>query len=152
MKQILRSAVPSPKPRRREHDATSSYPRHPRTAHLFGQGYAGLQSLRAARASRSKYPGQTGVFQPASAKLSDRSYFEYAIDAEDGEHPLQVTVYDGDGREVYDGQVALAIGGGRGWGATSYGFRRRRDEPGIWWYVAALDNKVVVGSSLEVNR
>jgi hypothetical protein len=88
----------------------------------------------------------------AHATFADQIYFEYRIQAEDGEHSLQVNVYDGEGREVYNAQSTLVVSSGRGDGAISYGFKGNRDAPGTWWYVAALDDKVVVSSSLDVSR
>ncbi|MFC4312472.1 hypothetical protein ACFPN2_25540 [Steroidobacter flavus] len=86
------------------------------------------------------------------ATFADKIYFEFWIQADDGEHSLQVNVYDGDGREVYIGQSTMVVKNGRGGGAVTYGFNRGRDAPGTWWYVAALDDKVVVSSSLDVSR
>lgn len=89
---------------------------------------------------------------PAQATLADQIFFEYRIQAKDGDHSIQVNIYDGDGREVYNSSSTLAVRSGRGAGAVSYGFDRTRDAPGTWWYVAALDDKVVVSSSLDVSR
>lgn len=97
-------------------------------------------------------PGTDRQIPITGATFADKVFFRYVISAEDGEHSLQVNVYDGSGREVYNSESTLVVKGGRAGGALSYGFNRSRDSPGKWWYVAALDDTVVVSSALDVSR
>ena len=87
-----------------------------------------------------------------TATFADKIYFDFVIDAEDGEHPLQVNIYDGEGREVLNAQSTLVVSDGRGRAGISYGFKRGRDAPGTWWYVVALDGTIAVSSSIAVSR
>jgi hypothetical protein len=97
-------------------------------------------------------PGTDRRIPIGAATLADRVYFHFFVLAEDGEHALQVNVYDGDGREVYRSESTLLVEGGQGGRGVMYGFDTRRDAPGTWWYVAALDERVVLSNSLEVSR
>jgi hypothetical protein len=97
-------------------------------------------------------PGTDRQIPIDDATLADKVYFHILIGAEDGEHSLQVNVYDGSGREVFRAESVLLAEGGRGGVSVSYSFNARRDAPGTWWYVAALDEKVVVSNSLEVSQ
>lgn len=96
-------------------------------------------------------PGTDRRISVTTATFADKIYFEYRISAEDGEMQIQVTIYDGAGREVYAGQSMVLVRAQRGGGAVLYGFRRDLDAPGVWWYVAAIDNKVIASSSLQVD-
>lgn len=86
------------------------------------------------------------------ARFADRVFFQFSIAATDGEHALDLNVYDGEGREVYNSQSTLVARSGRAGGSVSYGFDAYRDAPGTWWYVAAIDGKIVVSSSIQVTR
>jgi hypothetical protein len=97
-------------------------------------------------------PGTDRRTVATSATFADKIYFELVVDAEDGEHPLLVNIYDGEGREVLNAQSTLSVSKGRGRAGFFYGFKRGRDAPGVWWYVAELDGTVIVSSSIEVSR
>ncbi|HEY5807489.1 MAG TPA: hypothetical protein VIT67_05950 [Povalibacter sp.] len=97
-------------------------------------------------------PGTDQTIPVTSATFADKIFFQLKAHVEDGEHSLLVNVYDGKGREVLNAERVVIARGNVAGGAVTYGFDPGRDAPGTWWYVAALDGKVVVSSSIEVSR
>jgi len=78
-------------------------------------------------------------------------YVCLSIDASlvpDGEHSLQLTIYDGVGREVHKATSRR--------NASSLdrlicaGFDEDLDAPGTWWYVVELDGEPLVSESIEI--
>jgi len=68
----------------------------------------------------------------------------------EGEHTFQVTIYDGEGREV-DRFTSRrnASGPSLGYGVCS-GFDEDYDAAGTWWYVVELDGEPLVSESIEI--
>jgi hypothetical protein len=87
----------------------------------------------------------------ASAAISDQVYWNVYVKAADGDHHLQITIYDGAGREVCNIERATEAEAGEAREAASCGFDPARDAPGTWWYVAALDDQIVLSNSLTVS-
>lgn len=86
------------------------------------------------------------------AKFDDAVYFRVRVTADDGDHAIVISIYDGNGRQVYNAESTVTVSGGRATDSTHYGFHARRDAPGTWWYVAAIDGKIVASESLIVER
>lgn len=82
--------------------------------------------------------------------MSDKVYFEVRINVKDGEHSLFFTVYDGNGKQVLNAERIVVAKDNVAGSAVSYGFDPRRDAPGTWWYVVAVDNEIMVSSSIPV--
>ena len=97
-------------------------------------------------------PGTDKRVAAENVTLADKIYFQILVVADDGDHSLQVNIYEGEGREVYNSESTLTARGGQAGVAVSYSFNAARDAPGLWWYVAAVDGKVVLSKSLEVYR
>lgn len=69
-----------------------------------------------------------------------------------GEHALQLTIYDGEGREVHKSEshrVATNQSLGRLICTT---FDEDHDAPGTWWYVVELDGELLVSESIEIRN
>jgi len=97
-------------------------------------------------------PGTDRRVPITDATLADKVIFQILIVTQDGEYPLQINVYDGSGREVYNAESTVVAKDGRAGALVSYGFNPGRDAPGTWWYVAALDGRVVASNSLKVSQ
>ena len=68
----------------------------------------------------------------------------------DGEHALQLTIYDGQGREVHK-STGRRIGSNLSLRKLiCYGFDEDHDAPGTWWYVVELDGEPLVSESIEI--
>jgi hypothetical protein len=87
----------------------------------------------------------------ASAAISDEVYWTVYVEATDGEHHLHFTIYDGAGQEVCNFERATEAQAGEARGVVSCGFDPARDAPGTWWYVAAVDDQIVLSNSLTVS-
>jgi hypothetical protein len=61
----------------------------------------------------------------AHASFADKIFFDVFIIANAGEHSLQVTIYDGTGREVYNSESRVVASGGRVGAAISCGMSLR---------------------------
>jgi hypothetical protein len=96
-------------------------------------------------------PGTDREIPVTSATISDLVWFRVQFNIDDGEHSLQISIYDGKGKQVYDAESTLVAEKGKANNGTAYGYKADHDAPGIWWYVAAVDGKVLVSSSLKVN-
>ena len=117
---------------------------------LVAAGSAPAQSPSASASFVKRSPGTETLIPVNSATLDDTVYLEMEGGAPDGDHSLEVTVYDANGREVFRGTRTVTAKGGR-WGASaSYGFNVARDPPGVWWYVAKLDDQPIVSESIEI--
>jgi hypothetical protein len=68
----------------------------------------------------------------------------------DGDHVLQVTIYDGGGREVYQARSTVTARRARWGDRTCVEGDVYRDLAGTWWYVAELDGEPLVERSLKV--
>jgi len=99
-----------------------------------------------------KAPGSEREIPISNATFKDQVYFRVHVHANDGDHAMQITIYDGSGREVCNAESTLFVKDGTGVDITSYGFSSKRDASGTWWYVAAVDGKVVASESLNVGR
>jgi len=97
-------------------------------------------------------PGTDKQVAITSALLTDTVFYRISLIAGDGEHLLRVNVYDGSGREVFNAESSVIVKDRHAGRSLSYGFSATRDAPGTWWYVAALDGKVVISNSLEVRK
>lgn len=86
------------------------------------------------------------------ATFDDVVYFRVRVDADDGDHSLLISIYDGSGRQVYNAESTLTVSDGRTVNSTHYGFKDGRDAPGSWWYVASVDGKIVASESLVVEH
>jgi hypothetical protein len=94
----------------------------------------------------------THKYKPATDARLDQ-YLCLRIDAvlvPDGEHSVQLTIYDGLGNEVirstrrgYSSNLTL----GR---IHCLGFDEDHDAPGTWWYVVELDGQPLLSASIEV--
>jgi hypothetical protein len=112
----------------------------------------GSEILTGAGIFAKQVPGTDRQIPITRAALTDKVFYRFVITAPDGEYSLQVTIYDGKGTEVYHSESTLVVRSGEGAASVSYGFGADRDPPGLWWYVVALDDDVVVSDSLEVSR
>jgi hypothetical protein len=112
----------------------------------------GTENATGAGLFAKQVPGTDRQTPITRAALSDKVFYKFTITAPDGEHSLQVTIYDGNGTEVYHSESTLLVRSGKGAVSVSYGFDSDRDPPGVWWYVVALDDNVLLSDSLEVSR
>jgi hypothetical protein len=112
----------------------------------------GSESATGAGMFAKQVPGTDRQVPISRAVLTDKVFYKFVITAPDGEHLLQVTIYDGKGTEVYHSQSTLVVRSGERAASVSYGFDTNRDSPGMWWYVVALGDNVVLSNSLEVSR
>ena len=68
----------------------------------------------------------------------------------DGEHALQLTIYDGEGREVHK-STTHRNASNQSLGRTICStFDEDYDAPGTWWYVVELDGEPLVSESIEI--
>jgi hypothetical protein len=73
------------------------------------------------------------------------------VSTPDGDHSLKLVIYDGGGREIYQGVATITAKQGK-WGRmVCIGFNEQRDLPGTWWYVAELDDEPLVSKELVVS-
>jgi hypothetical protein len=68
----------------------------------------------------------------------------------DGEHTLQLTIYDGEGREVHKSAVRRNATNESLERLTCTGFDEDYDAAGTWWYVVELDGEPLVSESIEI--
>jgi len=68
----------------------------------------------------------------------------------DGEHALQLTIYDGEGREVHKSTTRNHASGQSLARTVCAGFDEDYDVPGTWWYVVELDGEPLVSESIEI--
>jgi hypothetical protein len=93
---------------------------------------------------------QDRVIDSASLDEEDICFVVKGNFTADGDHSYQLTIYDGNGREVLQMRGTVTADGGR-WGRRScYGMNEDRDVAGTWWYVAELDGELLVSESLAV--
>lgn len=121
-----------------------------------------LAGLCASVSAEAVDPTATAVFQirdpvthdlkPALEARLDQ-FVCLSIKAElvpDGEHSVQLTIYDGLGNEVHK-SVNHKIVSDPSLGRTiCRGFDEDHDVPGTWWYVVELDDKPLVSTSIEI--
>ena len=68
----------------------------------------------------------------------------------EGEHSLQLTIFDGEGREV-DKSITRRITSNQSLGRIiCSAFDEDHDAPGTWWYVVELDGEPLVSESIEI--
>ena len=80
-------------------------------------------------------------------------YVCLSIEAElvpDGEHAVQLTIYDGLGNEVHRSTNQRNTSGGRLGRTSCYGFDEDHDAVGTWWYVVELDDEPLISASIEI--
>ncbi len=68
----------------------------------------------------------------------------------DGEHALQLTIYDGEGREVHKSTTRNNASSQSLARTVCSGFDEDYDAPGTWWYVVELDGEPLVSESIEI--
>ena len=68
----------------------------------------------------------------------------------DGEHSLQVTIYDGLGNEVHKVVTHKNVPNASLDTLFCHGFDEDNDAVGTWWYVVELDDKPLVSTSIEI--
>jgi hypothetical protein len=84
------------------------------------------------------------------ANFDDDLCFSLKGFASDGEHVVEVTIFDASGREVAR-MIAPVLAEGATWrNVVCYGFKSNRDVPGQWWYVANLDDLPVASESINI--
>jgi hypothetical protein len=85
------------------------------------------------------------------ARLDD--YVCVSIHAElvpDGDHAMQLTIYDGVGQEVLRSTTRNSASGRSLGRLICYGPDEDRDVPGTWWYVVELDGEPLISESIEI--
>jgi len=87
----------------------------------------------------------------SSATLTDYVCFVVKdVSTPDGDHSYRLVIYDGAGNEVRQ-TVARVTAIDRRWSFVSCAnYDEDRDQPGIWVYVAELDDQPLVSKELEV--
>ena len=67
----------------------------------------------------------------------------------DGEHTMQLTIYDGEGKEIHKAisQDRIEPGAGQ---AHVYSIDEDHEAAGTWWYVVELDGEPLVSESIEI--
>ena len=68
----------------------------------------------------------------------------------DGEHTLQLTIYDGEGKEVHKSAARRNASSQSLARLICSGFEEDIDAPGTWWYVVELDGEPLVSESIEI--
>ena len=68
----------------------------------------------------------------------------------DGEHSVQLTIYDGEGREVHKFTGRKNASNQSLARSFCYGFDKDYDASGTWWYVVELDGEPLVSESIEI--
>jgi len=68
----------------------------------------------------------------------------------DGEHTLQLTIYDGEGREVHKSAGRINVPNQSLDRTSCTGFDEDYDAAGTWWYVVELDGEPLVSESIEI--
>ena len=68
----------------------------------------------------------------------------------DGEHSVQLTIYDGLGNEVHKSVNHKTVSDHSLGTTICHGFDENHDVPGTWWYVIELDDKPLVSASIEI--
>jgi len=68
----------------------------------------------------------------------------------DGEHALQLTIYDGEGREVHKSAIRVNVSSQSLARTTCTGFDEDYDAAGTWWYVVGLDGEPLASESIEI--
>ena len=79
-------------------------------------------------------------------------YVCFSIRAElvpDGEHSIQLTIYDGLGKERHRIVSREGVSSVRH-GSLCHGFDEDDDAPGTWWYVVELDGEPLISASIEI--
>ncbi len=67
----------------------------------------------------------------------------------DGERPLQLTIYDGEGREVHKSATRRNATNQSLERTACSGFDVDYDASGTWWYVSELDGEPLISESIE---
>jgi hypothetical protein len=68
----------------------------------------------------------------------------------DGEHSVQLTIYDGLGNEVHKFVTHKKVRSASLDTGLCHGFDEDNDAAGTWWYVVELDDKPLVSTSIEI--
>jgi len=68
----------------------------------------------------------------------------------DGEHSVQLTIYDGLGNEVHRSVNHRTVSDPSLGTTICHAFDEDHDVPGTWWYVVELDDKPLVSTSIEI--
>ena len=68
----------------------------------------------------------------------------------DGEHTLQLTIYDGQGREVHKSPTRRNATNQSLERTTCSGFDEDYDASGTWWHVSELDGEPLISESIEI--
>jgi hypothetical protein len=84
------------------------------------------------------------------ATLADRVSYKFVVVALPGEYPFMMTIYDGQGREVFRALATLTVREALVGRSISYEYDKSKDAPGTWWYVVTLNDKVVLSASIDV--
>ena len=116
---------------------------------LVAAGSAPAQSPSASASFVKRNPGTETYVPIKSATLDDNVYLAMEGEAPDGDHSLEVTIYDANGREAFRGTTTVTAKDGRWRSRVRYGFNAR-DPTGVWWYVAKLDDQPVASESIEI--
>jgi hypothetical protein len=86
-----------------------------------------------------------------SASFDDKFCFDVTGFASDGEHVVEVAVFDAAGREVSRG-IKTVIAKGASWSYSFCpGITKDVDTPGEWWFVATLDDALVASASMMIS-
>ena len=93
----------------------------------------------------------THRYTPALEARMDQ-YICLSIEADlvpDGEHSVQMTIYDGVGKEVHKFVTHKNVSYGLRSGFC-HGFDEDDDAVGTWWYVVELDGNPLISTSIEI--
>jgi hypothetical protein len=87
----------------------------------------------------------------SSATLDDRVCLVVKdVSTPNGDHSYRLVIYDGAGSEVYQGISRVTASGNKWSQVACFGYRKRRDVSGTWWYVAELDDQPLISEELKV--
>lgn len=72
------------------------------------------------------------------------------VSTPDGDHSYRLVIYDGAGNEVHQSVNRVTATDHKWRYATCVTYKKNRDKPGTWWYVAELDDQPLVSKELVV--
>jgi len=117
---------------------------------ILAAGPALADGLPATYKFTKRMPNTEQYVELPNATFDDHVCFEVTGFAADGEHPAEITIFDGGGREVARVFKTVTARGAR-WGMT-FCMTPIKDEdvPGEWWFNATLDDNLAASASLMV--
>lgn len=68
----------------------------------------------------------------------------------DGEHSVQLTIYDGAGKEVHKATTYVKASNQSLARLMCYGIDEDHEAAGTWWYIIELDGEPLVSESIEI--